>query len=80
MNAQDVTTTAGALTTTAGAMLIGFGLKALGAIAVSILGPSAVLTRSILPAGLVATREIPTSLISHSIEIASVPDAPPTRV
>ena len=38
MNAQDVTTTAGALTTTAGAMLIGFGLKALGAIAVWIVG------------------------------------------
>jgi small conductance mechanosensitive channel len=38
MNAQDVTTTAGALTTTAGAMLIGFGLKALGAIAVWLVG------------------------------------------
>src|SRR5262245_27619227 len=38
MNAHDVTTTAGALTTTAGAMLIGFGLKALGAIAVWIVG------------------------------------------
>jgi small conductance mechanosensitive channel len=38
MNAQDVTTTAGALTTTAGAILIGFGLKALGAIAVWLVG------------------------------------------
>jgi len=38
MNAQDVTTTAGALTTTAGTMLIAFGLKALGAIAVWIVG------------------------------------------
>jgi small conductance mechanosensitive channel len=38
MNAQDVTTTAGALTTTAGAMLIAFGLKALGAIAVWVVG------------------------------------------
>ena len=38
MNAQDVTTTAGALTTTAGAMLIGFGLKVLGAIAVWVIG------------------------------------------
>lgn len=50
------------------------------AIAVSILGPSAVLTRSIAPAGLIATREILTSLISHPIEIATVPDAPPPRV
>src|SRR5262245_11487209 len=50
------------------------------AIAVSILGPSAVLTRSITPAGLVATREILTSLISNPIEIATVPDAPPPRV
>jgi hypothetical protein len=50
------------------------------AIAVSILGPSAVLTPSIAPAGLIATREILTSLISHPIEIATVPDAPPPRV
>ena len=41
------------------------------AIAVSIVGPSAVLTRSIAPAGLIATREILTSLISHPIEIAT---------
>jgi small conductance mechanosensitive channel len=38
MNTQDVTTTAGALTTTAGAILIGFGLKVLGAIAVWVIG------------------------------------------
>jgi len=38
MNAQDVTTTAGALTTTAGAILVAFGLRALGAIAVWIVG------------------------------------------
>jgi small conductance mechanosensitive channel len=38
MNAQDVTTAAGTLTTTAGPLLIGFGLKALGAIAVWIVG------------------------------------------
>jgi small conductance mechanosensitive channel len=38
MNAQDVTTTAGALTTTAGAMLIAFGLRALGAIAIWLIG------------------------------------------
>jgi len=38
MNAQDVTTTAGALATTAGAMLIAFGLRALGAIAVWFVG------------------------------------------
>ncbi|MET0164033.1 MAG: hypothetical protein ABW318_03385, partial [Vicinamibacterales bacterium] len=49
------------------------------AIAVSILGPSAVLTRSIAPAGLIATREILTSLTSHPIDIATVPDAPPPR-
>jgi hypothetical protein len=50
------------------------------AVAVSILGPSAVLTRSTAPAGLIATREILTSLISHPIEIAIVPDAPPPRL
>src|SRR4029453_3457125 len=38
MNAQDVTPTAGALTTTAGAMLIAFGLRALGAIAIWLIG------------------------------------------
>lgn len=38
MNAQDVTTTAGALTSTAGTLLMGFGLKALGAIVVWIVG------------------------------------------
>ena len=38
MNPQDVTTTAGALATTAGAMLIAFGLRALGAIAVWLVG------------------------------------------
>jgi len=38
MNAQDATTTAGALATTAGAMLIAFGLRALGAIAVWFVG------------------------------------------
>ena len=38
MNAQDVTTTSGALTTTAGAILVAFGLRALGAIAVWIVG------------------------------------------
>ena len=38
MNAQDLTTTAGALATTAGAMLIVFGLRALGAVAVWFVG------------------------------------------
>jgi small conductance mechanosensitive channel len=38
MNAQDVTTNAGALATTAGSVLIAFGLRALGAIAVWIIG------------------------------------------
>ena len=38
MNAQDLTTTAGALATTAGAMLVVFGLRALGAVAVWFVG------------------------------------------
>jgi hypothetical protein len=49
------------------------------AIAISIVGPSAVLARSITPAHPVATSEILTSLIWHPIDIATVPDAPPPR-